>query len=99
MSNIYDIGDSVRLSATFTSAGVVADPTTVTFRLEDSLGNVTTYVYGIDSQLVKDSTGVYHVDIALTRSGNYHYRFNGAGAVIAASEVRFEVNRSAIITG
>lgn len=37
--------------------------------------------------VTKDSTGNYHVDVDLTIAGQWFYRFEGAGAVVAADEV------------
>lgn len=80
MAGPYDIGDTVRLTGTFTdSAGAVADPTTVTVTVTNPAGVVT------NPAATKDSVGVYHVDVAPTVSGTWRYAFSGTGALVAAS--------------
>jgi hypothetical protein len=70
-ANVYEIGSLVRLTCTFTAAGVAADPGTVTVHLRAPDGTVTT------PAAVKDSTGVYHVDVNVTDDGDWRYRFIG----------------------
>jgi len=96
MANEYDVGDLVRVSLSFTnSSQAAADPTTVRGKLRDPSGNVTTYVYGTDAQLVKDATGAYHFDVAVDEAGDWRYRGEGEGAVVAAGESRFHARESA----
>lgn len=95
MANAYDVGDLVRISATFANvSGVNADPTTVKAKFKNPAGTVTTYTYGTDVQLVKDATGKYHVDISITSNGEWWYRWEGTGAVQAAEENDFVVRKS-----
>jgi hypothetical protein len=97
VSDSYQIGDCVRLSASFRAlaTGALTDPTTVTFKTKvGESGAVTTYVYGTDAELVKDSTGVFHVDLPFTQAGTHYYRFVGTGAVKAAVEDELEVEPS-----
>lgn len=83
----YDIGDKVRLTATFTNlAGTATDPSTVTFRMKLPGGTTTTYTYGSTAELVKSSTGVYYVDWTFSVAGSHYYRFAGTGTVAAADE-------------
>lgn len=93
--NFYDIGDAIRLSATFTVGGVATDPTTLTLRIKAPGGTETTYTYGTDAALVKDSVGVYHLDYLPPVAGGYTYRWAGTGAAQAASETPFSVRLSA----
>ena len=92
--NTYDIGDVVRLRASFTnSAGTAVDPTSVTVQYRRWLADpasYTTLVYGVNS-VVKAGTGEYYHDL-LTGSldaGEYRYRWNGLGDNAAAVEGRF----------
>lgn len=95
MANTYDIGDVVRVTATFTnSSGAAADPTAILMKQKDPTPTTTTYTYLTDVALVKDSTGVYHVDVYPTIAGTWYYRFEGTGTVQAASENSFIVNPS-----
>ena len=92
MPNSYTIGQQIRFSAAFKNlAGTLTDPTTVTFKIESPSGTVVTYVYLTDSQLIKDSTGNYHVDYLPASSGAWNYRWEGAGAIVSASEQWFDV--------
>jgi hypothetical protein len=89
--NSYTKGTQVRLSATFTVAGVATDPTTVTFKVEDPTGIVTSYT---SPQVIKDSVGNYHLDILLGTSGVWWYRTEGSGVVTAATEAQLAVRSS-----
>jgi hypothetical protein len=88
----YTIGDLVRISCAFTVNGTAADPTAVTAKVKAGDGIVTTYS---GAQVSKDSTGNYHVDVPITAAGRWYYRFEGTGAVIAATEDSFNVGTSA----
>lgn len=86
----YHVGDSVRITATFTSiAGALAD-TTVTMNLETPAGVKST------PTMTKLSTGVYYYDLTGSVEGLYHCRVSGTGAVVASSgdrSIRFEGSR------
>lgn len=86
----YNIGDLLRLRATFTDiSGAVADPTTVTLKVKAPSGTVTTYTYpGTVSRL---STGIYYYDFPVTASGTHYYNWAGSGAYTAADEASFVV--------
>jgi len=96
MTNFYDRGDVVRLTANFTNlAGSAADPSSVTLRIKQPDNSVVTYNF--PGTLTKDSTGQYHYDFAITESGDIYYRFEGTGDVQAAGENLFHVRVSNII--
>lgn len=88
----YEIGDSIRLSVTFTDAisGALVNPTSValTLRLPDGTN--------ANTLLVNPSTGNYHADYLTTQPGVHSYRWAGTGANAAASEGVFVVSRSLI---
>jgi hypothetical protein len=92
--NSYDVGDLVRLSATFEVSDVATNPTATTFKIKVPSGTVTTYVYGTDAQLVRDSTGHFHVDWSVTESGPHYWRMAGTGSAQAAEESAFFVRES-----
>lgn len=95
MANLYDVGDEVRCTGTFTDAdGTAQDPTGVTFKFTDPSGNTTTYTYGTDAQLVKSATGVYYVDVNVDEAGRWWYRFAGTGTGQAADELYFIAEES-----
>lgn len=88
----YDIGDQIRCSVEFTNrSGTYVDPSSVTFKIKNPTGTITSYIYGTDDKLVKEATGKYYILIEPTSSGIWHYRFEGDGIVIAASESNFVV--------
>lgn len=79
------------------AAGVLTDPTTVRL-LWYRHGEAQTIWLVAAGQVVKDSTGVYHADIPVTEPGLHHFRWEGTGAVVAASEGSFSVS-SAFVAG
>ena len=97
MANVYAKDSLVRVSSEFTVSGTDTDPTTVKCFYKDPNGAVTTLTYGIDNALVKDSTGKYHVDIFTSVVGNWWYRFEATGSVIAANESEFVISLSQIL--
>lgn len=95
MANIYDIGDLVRVTGTFTNAaGTAIDPTTVKAQIMDPSGNVSTLVYGTDVAVVRDSAGVYHTDISIDEAGHWQVRWYATGTGQSAGESYFQVLRS-----
>ena len=86
MANIYDVGDGVRLSATFTVSGTGTN-TTATLSLRDPSGNVS------NPSATSDGTGAYHADVILDEIGAWYYRWVGTGAVIAATEEHLFVRK------
>lgn len=92
MANVYTLGQQIRLMATFkNSAGTAADPTGVVLKYRDPVtSTVTTKTYGVDS-VVKSSTGIYYFDLTLSNPGEWWYRWEGSGAIIATDEERILV--------
>lgn len=92
--NQYDVGDMVRLTATFVnSAGTAVDPSSIYAWhqiIKPTLFDVTTIGYGVGS-MVKLSTGVYYTDVPVNSGGEWRYRFRGYGANAAAVEGKFMV--------
>ena len=87
---LYDIGDQIALTGTFTNAsGALADPTTAAVKIKIPSGTEASY------SPTKTSTGIYAHAVTTTESGRYYYRFVGTGAVIAAAESFFDVRPSA----
>lgn len=88
MANIYDVGDKIRLSVTFTSGSTPTDPTTVAVKIKEPDGTITS------ATPTKDDAGDYHYDWSIVQSGRHWYRFEGTGAVVAAAEADFMVRES-----
>jgi len=90
---IYDKGDSVRVTASFTTDGTLADPTdnandvTVTWRKPSGGTDAT-------PTATKSSTGVYYVDLTLAEAGVHTVRFQGIEGVIATEILDLEVAHS-----
>lgn len=97
MANIYDVGDLVRVTGTFTDADDAAtDPDVVRVKYQDPSGNDTTDVYGVGST-VKSGTGVYYLDIDADEAGTWYYRVEGetsGGVGQGAAESYFNVRLS-----
>jgi hypothetical protein len=92
MANTYDLGDVVRLIATFTdTGGTLADPTTVTFTYGSPLDSWTTEVSGISTGVTNPSTGVYTIDLLPGLPGVWPYKVNSTGLITTASESYFRV--------
>ena len=86
MPNAYYPNNLIRLTGTYTSGGLAADPTTVSLKVKDPAGAVTTY-----ASPVKDSVGNYHQDVTATIVGVWYYDWIGTGAIIAESESTFTI--------
>ena len=92
--NAYDIGGSVKVSVTFTLAGLASDPTTVTCTTRDPAGTTTV------QSVVRDGTGLYHavVDLTGAMAGTWNYRWAGVGGCQAAEEGQFFVEPSYVLS-
>jgi hypothetical protein len=92
--NLYDVGDVVRMRATFTnSAGTPVDPSSLTLQYRQHLSDPLSYstvVYGVGS-ITRVSTGSYFSDVAVNSGGEWRYRWNGTGENAAAVEEQFKV--------
>ena len=91
--NTYEIGDKVRIKATFTVSGVKTDPTTITLRVKSPSNVISIYTYAL-FEITKSATGMYHKDISITESGEWFYRWEGTGAVETADEAYLVVENS-----
>lgn len=88
--NVYDIGAGVVMEARFTKLGNAQNPTSVTLTVKppdkgDAL---------IDVPLDNPEEGYFVGEYEVQDHGDYYYRFEGTGAVIAAREGRFRVRKS-----
>jgi hypothetical protein len=82
---IFDVGDRVRITNTFSTDGAPADPTTVSCPIT-SPSNVTS-----TPTVVRDAQGEYHVDLEPNEPGTWYYWFTGTGAVKAVDPGEFYV--------
>jgi hypothetical protein len=94
----YPFGQGVRLTAQFaTFAGVLTNPTTVTFRVANITVNpppdptAADAVFGVDAAVINDSAGVFHYDFVPAAAGNYVWAAVGTGTVAAVKPKYFRV--------
>jgi hypothetical protein len=94
----YDVGDLVRLRATYVSTDLItpADPSTVTFLVMSGAGTVASYqsVAGVGGSITRQAVGAFYKDITVDAYGNWSYRTIGTGGVQAAEEWQFTVDHS-----
>lgn len=80
----YDIGDRVKIDATFyDDAGVAVDPTTVTLGISYPDGT-SEVVEKID--LLNEAAGYYSLERTVTMSGKHRYRWIATGPGAGAEE-------------
>jgi len=91
----FDTGDAVTLSVTwFNLAGAAVAATTV-LRVRSPSGVLTAYTGG---QLSNPATGRYQVTLpAATEAGQWFYRWEASGALIAAEESSYYVRPSRVL--
>lgn len=90
--NEYLIGQQIRLSAVFTNiSGADYDPTIVALTVKPPGATNTA------PTPVKDATGHYHADVTPGAVGEWHYRWTGAGSLVAAGEGKFLIVESQVI--
>jgi hypothetical protein len=94
MATEYDIGDVVRIKASFTSTIPNSLPTSVTFYIRRPDGSTAVKNSGIDPDLISEGNGIYHVDIEITQAGTWRYRFAATAPVKSAVEGEFRAKRS-----
>lgn len=94
--NAYEVGDRVRLTATFTDEDdALTDPTEVTIRVQDPSGNEASDTYnGGAGNVTRVSLGVFRLFVTIDESGRWHWKANGTGALVAAQERSFTVRPS-----
>lgn len=88
--NVRQVGDLVRLSASFSVSGSAVDPATVTLTVMDPSGNSDEYTYAA-SQITKVTTGSYRKDISADEAGDWHYRWESTGTGQASELGQFMV--------
>ena len=89
MANIYDVGQLVRISVTFTVQGEDTDPTAQLLEVTAPDGTTETFDEG---EVTKDDTGDYHYDYGpVTQSGKWTYQWSATAGVITAATGHFWV--------
>ena len=88
----FDIGDVVRLEASFKNAANVATtPTTTVLTLKMPDGTLST------PAITANGTGVYYYDVLFSASGAWTYRWVATGTVQTAEEGRVYVRPSKVL--
>ena len=88
----YDIGDIIRVSASFkNSASTLIDPTSASVIYKNPSGSSTSLVYGTDAVLEKDATGIYHADVTINQAGRWFIRWSSSGTGQATEESYFDI--------
>jgi hypothetical protein len=95
---LYDIGDLVRLRATFVSTDLVtpADPSTIIFRILSPATSVACYSF-VGGSITRATIGAYYKDITPDVYGDWAYNALGTGGVQAVSEWSFQVRHSRFV--
>jgi hypothetical protein len=94
MAEVYDRGDVLRVTGTYTNAaGTAVDPVVVRLRYRTPSGAITTITYP-DAGVVRVSAGVYYGDIRFTESGRWVVRHESTGTGEAATEKEYYVKAS-----
>ena len=90
-ADAYTADTLIQLSASFTAIGTntLIDPTSVTCRIEDPVGNI----IDVSNYVQNPSLGVYTVTYTPLLRGVYRYEFIGSGSVQVAQIGRFTVNQ------
>lgn len=83
--NIYNYGETVKISGVFTAAGVLTNPTTVTLKIHTPAGVETSYTYAA-GEVTREATGKYYREVLVNEAGEWFYRWEGTGAVQGADE-------------
>jgi len=93
--SVYDVGDVVRVSCTFSTADVLTDPTTITLCVKTPNGTIHEYTYAAGTVL-KGAPGVFYKDVSIDASGTWTYRWVGTGTVATAEEGQFLVRNQKV---
>lgn len=94
----YDIGDTIRTSASFTVNGVATDPTTVTATVRSPSGTSTAYTWA-GATVTRNSAGNFQLDFVVTEAGRWFVRWVGTGAAAATREELYDVIPSGVLGG
>jgi hypothetical protein len=97
---LYDVGDMIRLRATFVSTDLItpADPSTMIFRIQSPATAVACYAFGIAAASVtRAGVGAYYKDITPDVYGQWVYNALATGGVQAVDEWTFTVKHSAFL--
>lgn len=96
--NTFDVGDTVRLAATYTdTGGGPIDPTSVKFVYRHPTGTEST-VTSLSTSVVNPSSGSYYTDILINSAGTWRWRSYSTGSLNTAAEAVFVVRKQWVST-
>jgi hypothetical protein len=85
------------MEATFkNAAGALANPTTVTLRIQKPDGTIASYTNA--SGLTSDTTGIWYRDHDIDVAGTWQFRFEGTGTIKATHESAFRIRPRRVLT-
>lgn len=93
-NRIFQVGDELNAVIVFTNklTGVLADPTTVTVKLQTPDLIDHQYVYQSNGEVTKISMGVYRFLVVLSTAGHYFIQGLGTGTLQGSIETEFDVD-------
>jgi hypothetical protein len=91
----FDIGDRIRITATFTISDAPVDPDAFTITIQDALGTETEYTI-TDSGILHIGVGIYAIRYIAEKSGLCTVLWKSTGNIVTAGEDSFRVRYSAI---
>jgi hypothetical protein len=98
-ANTYDLGDLVRVEASFSDAllGGAIDPDVVKLSVKAPGAETVTYTYDDDATIVRDELGEFYAHIDANATGTWFYRWWSTGDGQAAIEKRFQVRGASAV--
>lgn len=100
-ANVYDIGDGVVLEGDFSKDDAPAVPATVICRVRKPREAVLIEISAEHVGPVTNDAGHeverYRAEVTVDARGDWYYRFEGSGGIVAAGERRFYVRPSRVL--
>ena len=85
-----DVGDLIRLFATFTNYDKEPiDPTTIIVKVKQPSGSILPYEGYNPGPIVRTSLGNFYLDVSVIESGTWYYRWEATGEGQCAAERNF----------
>ena len=85
--SVFDRGQQIKLTGTFTVDNVNTNPTTATLEIKLPDNSVVTKTGG---DLTNEGTGIYSFEYTIANEGVHYFRWSGTGAVVAVTEGEFK---------
>jgi phospholipase/lecithinase/hemolysin len=97
--NKHDVGDSIRLTGTYTDTATnLTDPTAVRILLKPPGDLLATAYTTASGDVQKTTSGTFYLDYTATGGGVFEWRTAGTGTIVAAGEGAFYVRRQRVST-